>query len=169
MENMEPSGRVGAVGLALREHGTALAQVCMALMGEPAEVERALERVAREAGDKGLPSDVDARVFLMGLAHRACTTQLSRLPARATGASPARDEAPRTERMGHVATATEARAALARLKPTEREALVLHAVGGLAPDDVARAVGIEAKTAHERIARALSALAAASNQGETGR
>lgn len=167
----EKGERGGPVAGALREHGPALARVCMALIGDGEAATRALERVARDAGEKGLPPEGDVRVFLMGLAHRACTTQLSKLPSRATspGAKDARDDAPRTERMGDVAAAPDARASLGRLKPTEREALVLHVVGGLTPEQVATAVGVEAKTARDRIGRALSQLAEVTNEKETGR
>lgn len=143
---------------ALREHGAALGRVCMALLGEHAAVEAALERVARAAGDKGLPTDRGAKVFLMGLAHRACTAQMSKAPSR-------RDEAPAPERTGAAAAASESRAALAKLRPTEREAVVLHLVGGLTAVEVADACGVDAKVARERIRRALSQLAETKREG----
>ncbi|MCW5837913.1 MAG: RNA polymerase subunit sigma, partial [Labilithrix sp.] len=51
-----------------------------------------------------------------------------------------------------------ARAALARLKPTEREAVVLCLVGGLEAADVAAACGVDLGTAKTRIARGVEQL-----------
>jgi RNA polymerase sigma-70 factor, ECF subfamily len=150
----------GPVAEALREHAAVLGRVCMALIGERDAATRALERVARDAGEKGLPEGGDAKVFLLGLAHRACTTQLSKMPARTSPPREAReDKAPATERMGEAAAAGNARTAIAKLKPTEREALVLHVVGGLDAPGVAAACGLDPKVAKERIGRALAQVA----------
>ena len=51
-----------------------------------------------------------------------------------------------------------ARAALGKLKPTEREAVVLHLVGGLDAAQVAEACGVDLATARARIARGVSQL-----------
>jgi RNA polymerase sigma-70 factor, ECF subfamily len=150
------SGARGPVAEALREHAAVLGRVCMALIGERDAATRALERVARDAGEKGLPEGGDAKVFLLGLAHRACTTQLSKMPVRT---APREDRAPATERMGEAAAAGNARTAIAKLKPTEREALVLHVVGGLDAPGVAAACGLDPKVAKERIGRALAQVA----------
>lgn len=149
---MEKGSGEGAAAAAIREHGAVLARVCMALLGDAEAATSALERVAREAAERDVPADRSPKVFLLGLAHRACTTHLSKMPSR-------RDEAPATERMGDAAAAAEARAALAKLRPTEREAVVLHLVGGLDAAEVAAACGIDPKVARERIARALVQLA----------
>ena len=69
---------------------------------------------------------------------------------------------PVTERLGAKA-ATPARDALARLKPTEREAVVLHAVGGLDVADVALACNVDVATARSRISQGMQKLA----EGET--
>lgn len=47
---------------------------------------------------------------------------------------------------------------LGRLKPTEREAVVLHMVGGLDAAQVAQACGIDLTTARTRLARGVSQL-----------
>jgi DNA-directed RNA polymerase specialized sigma24 family protein len=51
-----------------------------------------------------------------------------------------------------------ARAAIGKLKPTEREAVVLHLVGGLDAAQIAEACGIELETARQRVARGVSQL-----------
>src|SRR5688500_14009473 len=128
----EGQGRTRGASL-LAEHGAAIARVCMALLGDAREVERVLEAVARDAGAAKTPEDATrARAWLFGLARAQCANQLSKVPLRAmTHAT-----GPVTERLGAKA-ATPARDALAKLKPTEREAVVLHTVGGLDVEQVA--------------------------------
>ncbi len=156
----------------LEHHAAVLGRVAMALVGDAARAEAVLEEVAREAGARSAElerealdgrgrtsTDGDPRtrapalVWLLGLVRRASVIHLSRLPLRKHVTGP-REEAPTTERLGAV-DAIPARAALASLKPTEREALVLCLVGGLHAADVARACGVDVGTAETRIARGL--------------
>lgn len=147
---------------AFEEHGALVARVCMALLGDVAACEQALERVAREAG--GLAYDDDALILprLLGLARMACATQLSKLPLRGASRGPgASEEAapPRTERdPSSPQEPAVARVALGRLKPTEREAVVLHLVGGLTAEHVAVACGLDVAAARSRIARGVAQL-----------
>lgn len=135
---------------ALREHAAVVGRVCMALTGDRAAAEQALERVAREAGQK--PLGDKPKVTLLGFARIACATHASRTPLRRS------DDSPATERLGSAEDARIARDKLAKLKPTEREAVVLTLVGGLDATDVALACGVDLGTAKTRIARGLSQL-----------
>jgi DNA-directed RNA polymerase specialized sigma24 family protein len=133
----------------LREHGPLLARVCMALLGDAAASERALERIAAEAGSARVGFGDDAKVRLLSMARVACSTQLSKLPIRtAAGVAPP----------GPTTASAAARGELGRLKPTEREAVVLHVIGGLDAAQVAAACGIDATTARTRLARGLAQL-----------
>lgn len=146
------------VGAHLREHGPLLARVAMAFLGEQAAVERALEQVAREAA-KSPRRDADAsatRVWLLGLVRTACAAESTRA-ARRTSRGIGEETGPQTRR-DPVADAVLARRTLARLKPTEREALVLHLVGGLDARGVAAACSIGEEVARGRIASAVSQL-----------
>ncbi len=136
---------------AFREHGPVLGSVCMALLGEAAAAERALERVAAEAGSARFEASEDLLVRLLGMARVACSNQLSKLPIRSMSAGLAPASSPEAE-------AALARSGLGRLKPTEREAVVLHVVGGLDAAQVANACGIDLTTARTRIARGVSQL-----------
>jgi DNA-directed RNA polymerase specialized sigma24 family protein len=140
---------------ALRENAALLGRVCMALVGDREVAERALERVAREAGSKPIPDGADAKVWLLGLARVACATQLSKIPVRAPSSG---DASPNTARLGAAEDAAIARDKLAKLKPTEREAIVLTLVGGLDAAQVAAACGVDVATARARIARGMSQL-----------
>lgn len=154
----ERKGTAGSAGArALAEHGAAIARVCMALLGDAREVERVLEAIARDAGAKKPPSDDESkrRAWIFGLARAHCANQLSKVPLRAiTHAT-----GPVTERLGAQA-ATPARAALAKLRPTEREAVVLHTVGGLDLEEVAIACNTDVATARSRISQGMQKLVA---------
>ena len=168
----ENQGGAAAAVAALREHGAVLGRVCMALLGGDREaVEKALERVAREVGAKPEAANHGStKAWLLGLARVACATQLSKVPVRTSHGSERErererarareDAAPATERIGDAADAASAREPLATLKPTEREAIVLHVVGGLDAAGVATACGTDEATARARIARGLVQLAA---------
>lgn len=147
----------------LAEHAAVIGRVAMALLGDAIRVERALEQVAREAGASTVPEGTKPVVWLLGLVRGASAGQLSNVPLRTR----ATDGPPVTERLG-AAVAVPARAALADLKPTEREAVVLSLVGGLEAADVAVACNVDLATARTRIARGLERLLQQDAAGEDG-
>ena len=142
---------------AIREHGGVLGRVCMALLGDAAAAERALERVAAEAGASKSEDGPAALVRLMGMVRVACANQLSRAPIRTASGIRPDEPAPEAARDRSPEPAL-ARAALGKLKPTEREAIVLHVVGGLDAAQVAEACGTDLATARSRIARGVAQL-----------
>ncbi len=142
----------GPLAAAMREHGAALGRVVMALLGDREAAERALEQVARSAASQP-DSGAAPLVRLMGLARTAAAVQVSKIPVRA--AKRDAEESPDTVRDGDAAGA---RASLGRLKPTEREAVVLHLIGGLDAEQVAEACGVSAAEARSRISRGVAAL-----------
>jgi RNA polymerase sigma-70 factor (ECF subfamily) len=136
----------------------------MALLADACEVERVLEQVARDAGSKSPPEGVTERAWIFGLARAHCAQQMSKVPLRAvTQATGPMPEGPRTERLGATA-ATPARAVLAKLRPTEREAVVLHTVGGLDVEEVAAACNIDVATTRSRISMGMQKLVEGSAQ-----
>jgi DNA-directed RNA polymerase specialized sigma24 family protein len=141
---------------AFRQHLAALGRVCMALLGDADQVTRALEEVATKVAAGGCPAGASPRSWLMGLARAACAVRLTSGPARRTSRPADGDTAPDTVRDG--GEATRARRALAALKPTEREAIVLHLVGGIDVDEVAAASGLAPDVARARIARGVATL-----------
>ncbi|MBX3222178.1 MAG: hypothetical protein KF795_16795 [Labilithrix sp.] len=160
-----PSAGREARSALLADHAPVLGRVAMALVGDPARVEQVLEQVAREAGAAVAPDGVAPLAWLLGLVRAASATQLSKLPLRTR---PGReDAAPTTERMG-AGEAIAARAALATLKPTEREAVILSLVGGLEAADVAAACGVDVGTAKTRIARGVEQLLESRAPGDDG-
>jgi DNA-directed RNA polymerase specialized sigma24 family protein len=152
------------VAALLKEHAAVLGRVAMALLGDAQRVEQVLEEVARNAGtpSKKPPADAKPLTWLLGLLRAASATQLSKLPLRGhTKTGPGFEPPPpTTERIG-AGVAIPARASLAALKPTEREAVVLALVGGLDASEVAIACNVDLGTAKTRIARGLEQLLSA--------
>ena len=140
----------------MREHGALVARVCMALLGDGPAVELALERIAREAGVAKFDDSKDPRAVLMGIARGACAVQLSKMPSRLPLRTAGWGDA--AAKPGEAREPALARAALGKLKPTEREAVVLHLVGGLDAAQIAEACGIDMETARGRIARGVAQL-----------
>src|SRR5689334_22753923 len=80
--SLEATGRAeGKARAAIEEHGATIARVCMALVGDVAAAETALERVAREAASLTF-DDKPILPRLLGLARVACATHLSKIPLR---------------------------------------------------------------------------------------
>jgi DNA-directed RNA polymerase specialized sigma24 family protein len=129
----------------------------MALLGDAASAERALERIATEAGAARFEEGADVLTRLLGMARVACANQLSKLPIRTASGIRAEEPAPQTARDRSPEPGL-ARAVLGKLKPTEREAVVLHIVGGLDAAQVAEACGIDLEAARARIARGVAQL-----------
>ena len=152
----ERAGAATDVAGLIREHAAVMGRVAMALLGDASGVDRVLDDAAREAGTKRRPEGASARAWLLGLVRGASAVQLSNLPLRARS-GPAAEPAPTIERLG-AGDAIPARAALAELKPTEREAVILCLVGGLDAAGVAVACNVDVDTAKTRIARGLQRL-----------
>ena len=141
-----PQAEDGAQARLLREHLAVMGKVAMALLADGARVAEVLEEVAREAAKATeLPSA--GKAWLLGLVRVACAKQLSKLPIKTRGF----ESSPTTERVGGAAAA--ARASIAGLRPTEREAVILWIVGGLTVEEIAQACNVDAATAKARLAR----------------
>lgn len=132
------------------EHGAVVGQVCMALLGSQRDAEQVLrETLAAALSQTGDRTDDKAtRVWLLGEAKRRCARRLESRPA---AESPALHETNASEG----SEPARARALLARLKPTEREALIFHSVGGLDLSRVALACGTDEATIVQRLSRGL--------------
>jgi RNA polymerase sigma-70 factor, ECF subfamily len=130
----------GALDLLVSAHAAALGRTCMALLGSASEAEAVLRDT--------LQSALAEPARLSGLARRRCAQRLE------LGGRPE----PLTTGDASPTPAQRARARLAALKPTEREALVLRFEAELSLREVAAACGTDEPTAHQRISRGLSRL-----------
>lgn len=155
-----------ALALCARHHATALGRLCMAFTGSQAEAEELVQETLLAAFD-GFPAyraEGSVRAYLYGIARRLCGRHVEKRARREarlrlvhdTGRGAATDElAAARER------AERARTALAELKPSEREAIVLRYQAELDFREVAQATGVDEATARKRVSRALSRLRAA--------
>jgi RNA polymerase sigma-70 factor (ECF subfamily) len=149
-----------ALGLCMREHGSAVGRLCMALLGSQAEADDAVQDtfVAAHAAFDGFRGDGSLRAWLFGIARRRCARALERRGATRPlepdpGHAPGADELLEARRR-----ADTARSLLSEVKPSEREALLLRYVGELSFREVAEACGIDEPAARKRVSRALARL-----------
>ena len=155
-----------AAGMCARAHGAALGRLCMALLGSQAEAEEAVQETllaaCRAMGD--WRGDGTVRAWLFGIARRQCARRHEQGAREGRGAARlADDEAARGGETPAAAViairrAAAVRGALAELKPSEREALVLHYQSGLSFGEIARACGIDEAAARKRASRGLARL-----------
>jgi RNA polymerase sigma-70 factor, ECF subfamily len=146
-----------ALALCAELHGESVGRLCLALLGSQTEADTVTEEVLLEAYRRSteLGAQSSRRGWLLGLARLACVRRLERRPGkRRKGA----DEAPPSSERGAAARARQARAVLGRIRPSEREALVLRFAAGASTEEAAVACDIEPADAQRRVSRALARL-----------
>ena len=151
--------RRAALALCARRHGGALGRVCMAMLGSQAEADDAVQEtlLAAHAAFEGFRGEGSLRAWLFGIARRRCARVIERRGATGTGVEQADPHT--ADELLHVRRRAEtARALLARVRPSEREALLLRYTAELSFREVGEAVGIDEATARKRVSRALARL-----------
>ncbi len=139
-----------AVAACARTHHSVLGRLCMALLGSQADADEAVQETLLRAhrGMATYRSEGSLKAWLCGIARHVCAPRemLELVPTEGE----ARDafEARRRARV--------VRDALDRLKPSEREALVLRYVADLSHREIAVACGLDEQAARKRISRALA-------------
>lgn len=156
-----------AVALCAREHGPAVGRLCMALLGSQPDAEEVLQEtmLAAHAQMASWRGEGTVRAWLFGIARRQCARRYElgarerrghlRVVPEASAPSPAESPGALIEAMRR---AQAVRAALAALKPSEREALVLHYQGELSFREIAELCGIDEAAARKRASRGLARL-----------
>jgi DNA-directed RNA polymerase specialized sigma24 family protein len=139
----------------VQEHGTVVMRVCRALL-RPADADDAWSETFLSAlrAYPRLRPDSDARAWLVTIAHRKAIDQLRAAGRRAVPAG----ELPVIATEDPPGPDGDLRAALAALSPAQREAVVLHHLGGLPHDEIAAALGISPAAARRRAADGIAAL-----------
>lgn len=154
-----------ALMLCAREHGAAIGRLCMALVGSQADAEDLMQETllaARDAFDSWR-GDGTIRAWLFAIARRKCARHLESRTAGRAKLELLRDDAPAPDPADAAAErqlAARARKALAEIRPSEREALILRYAGGLSFREVAAACGIDEAAARKRVSRAHARLRA---------
>jgi RNA polymerase sigma-70 factor, ECF subfamily len=149
-----------ALAACARSHGPVLGRLCMALLGSQADADEAVQETLL-AAHGSMPSyrgDGSVKAWLCGIARHVCARRLEgrRRDQRLLEAVP-------TEEQAHDAFASRQkvralRRALERLKPSEREALLLRYVADLSHRELAAACQIDEAAARKRVSRALATL-----------
>ena len=149
-----------ASSLCASYHGPAIGRLCMALVGSQAEADDLTQEtliVAHDSWDT-YRREGSLRAWLLSIARRRCARYLKRHVKRRTRLQlvPPHEPGPEGEELFvRRQRAERARRALEELRPTDREALVLHYVCELTYKELASACSIEEPVARRRVSRAL--------------
>jgi len=149
-----------AVASCARTYGSVLGRLCMALVGSQADADEAVQETLLRAhrGMAGYRADGSVKAWLCGIARHVCAHILE---TRRRGRELLEVVPIESEARDVFASRQRARAirdALDRLKPSEREALVLRYVADLSHREIGLACGLDEATARKRCSRALAHL-----------
>jgi RNA polymerase sigma-70 factor (ECF subfamily) len=151
-----------AIALCARDHGPSLGRLCMAMLGSQAEAEECTQEVLIAAHDAfpDYRGEGTVRAFLFAIARRMCARRLEmrgRRERRLRLVHDAEADASTPEHLVDVRRRAErVRDALERLKPSERDAVVMRYEGGLEYREIGAACGIDEVAARKRVSRALA-------------
>jgi RNA polymerase sigma-70 factor, ECF subfamily len=149
-----------AIAACAETHGVIIGRLCMALLGSQADADEATQETLLRA-HRALATyraEGSVKAWLCGIARHVCAHMLEtrRKQRELLEVVPTDGEARDvfvTRRRSRVL-----RDALGKLKPTEREALVLRYVSDLSHREIATACNLDEPTARKRISRALARL-----------
>jgi RNA polymerase sigma-70 factor (ECF subfamily) len=149
-----------ALAACARTHHAVLGRLAMALLGSQADADEAVQETLLRA-HRAMPSyrgEGSVKAWLCGIARHVCAHMLE---TRRRGRELL--EVVPTEDEGRDVFAARRRAralrdALEKLRPSEREALVLRYVADLSHREIGMACGLDEATARKRISRALDRL-----------
>jgi RNA polymerase sigma-70 factor (ECF subfamily) len=153
-----------------RAHGVIVGRLCMALLGSQADADEATQETFLRA-HRSMPTyrgEGSVKAWLCGIARHVCAHMLeTRRRGREVLELVPKDELAEDARV-LFALKRRSRAlrdGLAKLKPSEREALVLRFVADLSHREIATACNLDEATARKRISRALARLRAVMPEG----
>jgi RNA polymerase sigma-70 factor (ECF subfamily) len=161
LEQLRRGDRRAALSLCVQRHGASIGRLCLAMLGSETDADDLTQETlltAHEAfGD--FRGDGSVRGWLHGIARNKCLQHIEKHRRRGarlrlvTEAEATRS--PPDAELGAKRRDDEARALLARVKPSDRDALILRYCCELSFKDVAVACGIEEAAARKRVSRAL--------------
>ena len=151
-----------AVAACARTHHVVLGRLCMALLGSQADADEAVQETLLRAhrGMATYRAEGSVKAWLCGIARHVCAHMLEtrRRGRELLELVPTEGEA--GDAFAARRRARVLRDALDKLKPSERESLVLRYVADLSHREIAEACGLEEAAARKRISRALDRLRA---------
>lgn len=149
-----------ALAACARTHHTILGRLAMALLGSQADADEAVQETLLRAhrGMATYRAEGSVKAWLCGIARHVCAHMLE---TRRKGRELLEIVPTEGEARDAFAARRQARVlrdALEKLKPSEREALVLRFVADLSHREIATACGLDEAAARKRISRALERL-----------
>jgi RNA polymerase sigma-70 factor, ECF subfamily len=158
-----------AIAACARAHGAIIGRLCMALLGSQADADEATQETLLRAhrAMTTYRGEGSIKAWLCGIARHVCAHMLeTRRRGREVLELVPTDAS--EDARAVFATKRRARAlreGLAKLKPSEREALVLRFVADLSHREIAMACNLDEATARKRISRALARLRSVMPEG----
>lgn len=151
-----------ALAVCARDHGAILGRTCMALLGSQADADEAVQETLLRA-HRAMPTyrgEGTIKAWLCGIARHVCAHMLEtrRKGRELAELVPVPDTQHGREALAIRQRARALRDALAQLKPSERDVLVLRFVAGLSSREIAIAINQDEAAARKRISRALARL-----------
>jgi RNA polymerase sigma-70 factor (ECF subfamily) len=159
-----------ALAACARTHGMIIGRLCMALLGSQADADEATQETLLRAHRSMTTyrGEGSIKAWLCGIARHVCAHMLeTRRRGREVLELVRTDETDETARtLFAIKRRSRAiRDGLAKLKPSEREALVLRFVADLSHREIATACNLDEPTARKRISRALARLRSVMPEG----
>jgi RNA polymerase sigma-70 factor (ECF subfamily) len=151
-----------ALELCIARYGKSIGRLCMAMLGSQGDADDVTQQTLLAAHRRFAEfiGEASLRAWLLGIARHECLRHLEKNRRRRAPAS----QPPKGEGNGDGTAAgvqrreeraARARALLERVRPGDREALLLRFGADLSFEEVAAATGIDERTARQQVSRAL--------------
>ncbi len=149
-----------AVAACANVHGAILGRLCMALLGSQADADEATQETLLRAhrAMATYRAEGSVKAWLCGIARHVCAHMLETRRKQRELLEVVPTDAEGRDVFETRRRARALREALGKLKPTEREALVMRYVADLSHREIATACNLDEPTARKRIRRALARL-----------
>jgi RNA polymerase sigma-70 factor (ECF subfamily) len=150
-----------ALSLCVQRHGRSIGKLCLAMLGSQQDADDVTQEtlLAAHQAFAEFRHEGTLRAWLLGIARNKCLQHLEKHRRRGARLRLVRDmdaaAAAPEEDLHTRKRAEQARALLERVRPSDRDALLLRCCGELSFKEVAAACGIAEAAARKRVSRAL--------------
>lgn len=152
-----------ALALCVDRHGASIGRLCMAMLGSQVEADDVTRKTllaAHQSFGEWLAHG-SLRAWLLGIARNECLQQLEKSRQNGAQGSRSATDLGAEGASGVKLAAQRARGLLERVRPSDRDVLLLRFLADLSFEEMASACGSDEATARKRVSRALSRLRSA--------